>query len=493
VRTTITKSDWLISLACPAMAWHGLRADPVAPSEAEQFRMQQGQEIGGLARKLHPDGVIVPATAGKTPAQMTRECLADLHKQTFFEATVAVGPFVAKADILRRHDSAWHVLEVKSRFSDGERIQDLVNDIAYTVMVFRRAGLNVDRASLVLLSRDFRFGDGPDRLFETVDVTANVMKRVSDFEVTSDETARLLFQMTPPAPILVSACRECPFFDTKCLGAGISHTVLEIPGLHHKKLKRLSAEGIIDLAQLPADLELNENQQRTVNSALSGKPIIDHRLGKALATIPWPCHYLDFETVSTVLPLYKGHGCNQQVLTQFSVHRRETIDGEPEHRDYLADAGQDCQRDLAESLINALDGKGAVVVYSSFERNRIKALRDAFPDLAAPLSIILGRLVDLLFFITEFVSHPGFGGSYSIKTVLPALVPELSYRGLAIRDGDTAITRFARMARGEIRGDDIVPTRQQLLDYCKLDTLAMLRLHGVLQEMAVSAASGAAD
>jgi len=101
---------------------------------------------------------------------------------------------------------------------------------------------------------------------------------------------------------------------------------------------------------------------------------------------------------------------------------------------------------------------------------------------------ILGRLVDLLFFVTEFVSHPDFKGSYSIKKVLPVLVPELSYQGLAVRDGDTAITRFARMARGEIAGADVAPTRQQLLDYCKLDTLAMLRLHEAMRQLAVPAA-----
>jgi hypothetical protein len=169
MKDTIAKSDWLTALACPAMAWHGLRADPVPPSEADRFRMQQGQEIGALARKLHPGGVMIQAVAGKAPAQVTQETLADLGKETFFEATAAAAPFIAKADILRRHDGAWHVLEVKSRFADANHIDELVLDLAYTVMVFQRAGFRVNRASLVLLSRNFRFGDGPDRLFETVD------------------------------------------------------------------------------------------------------------------------------------------------------------------------------------------------------------------------------------------------------------------------------------------------------------------------------------
>src|SRR5262249_41473347 len=148
-------------------------------------------------------------------------------------------------------------------------------------------------------------------------------------------------------------CRECRFFDEKCLGVGMAHTVLEIPGLSQKKLKRLSSDGIIDLSRLPDDLGLNRQQQRARDAALAGKPIIGEGLSEVLAAIVWPCYYLDFETVATVLPLYPGHSCHQQVLTQFSLHRRDAIGAELEHREYLADSTKDCQRELAEALIAA--------------------------------------------------------------------------------------------------------------------------------------------
>jgi hypothetical protein len=482
MKETVAKANWLTAMACPAMAWHGLRAAATAPGEAGLFRMQQGQEIGALARQLHPDGILITRTNGKTSADTTLELLADGSKETFFEATVLAPPFITKADILRRMNGAWHVLEVKSRFSDG-KLDELVDDLAYTVMIFRRAGLPVARASLVLLSREFRFGGGPERLFAIVDTTADVMERAKEFDGAADAIAKMLFHDVEPQPALVSACRECDFFDEQCIGAGITHTVLEIPGLHHKKLKRLSAEGIIDLSLIPDDLELNERQQRARDAALSGNTIVDPGLAEALAGIVWPCHYLDFETVATFLPLYDGHGCHQQVLTQFSIHHRDAIGAEPRHSEYLADAAKDCQRELAEALVVALGDEGAIIVYSNFEKTRIKALRAAFPDLAAPLDAILARLVDLLSFVTDYVSHPEFRGSSSIKKVLPVLVPDLSYKGLAVGDGGTAITRFARMARKEITGGDIETTRGQLLDYCKLDTFAMLCLHETLHDM----------
>jgi len=484
VKETIAKYDWLTAQQCPAMAWRGLRAAPQTPDEAGLFRMEQGQEIGALARQLYADGILVARTPAKTSAQVTQDLIADGAKAIFFEATVLAAPFIAKADILRRQNEGWHVLEVKSSFADTGKIGELVDDLAYTVMVFRRAGLSIAAASLVLLSRGYRFGDDPERLFEIIDQTGDVMARVAEFEGAAAAQAAALFHDTPPAALLVSSCRDCDYFADRCLGKGIAHTVLEIPGLHYKKLKRLSAEGIIDLADAPDDLGLNDRQQRAKDSALSGSPFIAASLGKALSAILWPCHYLDFETVATVLPLYAGHACHQQVLTQFSIHHRDGVDGAARHSEYLADAAQDCQRELAEALIAALDVTGSIIVYSSFEKTRINALRDAFPDLSAPLEAILGRLVDLMSVVTDYVYHPDFRGSSSIKKVLPVLVPDLSYKDLAVGDGDTAITRFARMARGEITGADIEPTRRQLLDYCKLDTFAMVRLHEKLFDLA---------
>ncbi len=435
MKETISKFDWLTAQACLAMAWHALRTERTALSEADRFRMEQGQEIGALARKPYPGGILVASEGGLSTAEVTQALMGDAENETLFEATVRPGKFVAKADIIRRENFGWHVLEVKSSFSDTGNIEALLSDLAYTVMVFKRAGINVVRASLVLLSRNFRFGQGPEQLFEIVEATDDVMDIVAQFDADADTIVNALFDKKPPAAALASVCRDCPFFAKQCIGKGVPHTVLEIPGLHSKKLNKLSDEGIIDLSQIPEDLGLNDRQTRAVEATLSGKPWVDSVLRIALEATGWPCHYLDFETVATVLPLYEGNGCHQQVLTQFSIHYRESIEAEPRHTEYLADARRDCQRELAEALIAALKPEGSIIVYSSFEQTRIRALREAFPDLAAPLDAILGRLVDLLRIITEYVYYPDFKGSYSIKTVLPALVPDLSYKGLAIANG----------------------------------------------------------
>jgi predicted RecB family nuclease len=491
MKDTISKSDWLSAEQCLTMAWFRLRAKADAPTEADLFRMQQGQEIGALARELYPGGLMVRRAEGEDPAQLTRTAIENPANVTLFEATFRSGPFIARADILDRHGGGWHVLEVKSRFSDTGSMAALVDDLAYTVMVARRSGLDVTKSSLLLLSRNYRYGDSPGHLFEAVDKSTEVDDRIVEFERVADKVATAILGKRPPRPRLVPACRDCPFFGEHCLGAGIRHSVLEIPGLHHKKLKVLSEAGIIDMAKLPEDFELNERQERARSSALAGRIIVEPGLKRALKAITWPCHYLDFETVATVLPLYDGHGCHRQVLTQFSIHHRKHIDAEPAHSEYLADASRECERELANGLIDKLGGHGAILVYSNFEKTRLSALRDSFPDMAARLQSIIDRLIDLLSLIDKHVYHPEFRGSFSIKRVLPVLVDGLSYEDLDVKDGDTAIARFAGMARRRIRSADVALTRQQLLAYCKQDTLAMVKLHEALIALSHGKARGA--
>jgi len=133
--------------------------------------------------------------------------------------------------------------------------------------------------------------------------------------------------------------------------------------------------------------------------------------------------------------------------------------------------------------MHAVGGEGSILVYGNFEKTRLTALRSSCPDIEAELNALVNRLVDLCGIVTNNVYHPQFRGSFSIKAVLPALVPDLSYAGLAVADGDKAITRFARIARGEIAGVAVAETRDQLLEYCKLDTLGMVRLHEVTSDM----------
>ncbi|MEY2536427.1 MAG: hypothetical protein QOG67_167 [Verrucomicrobiota bacterium] len=484
MRQVLTKADWLAARGCVTQGWFQLREPSAAPTEAERFRMQQGFEVGLRARDLFPNGMFVGKKDGVVPAEVTHQLINMSEHDTFFEPTFVADPFIAKVDILRRDGTAWHVLEVKSSFPTSNRIEELVDDLTYTVFVLKRAGQQVAKASLVLLSHEFKLGQPMGQLFEIIDKTADVNERLVEIEPIADRMAASLLDTNRPKPRLISSCRECRFFTTKCIGYGLEHTVFEIPALHPKKLRLLSEGEIVDLSRVPDDLQLSDVQQRARCAALSGQVAVSTSLNKHLQGIQWPCHYLDFETVATVLPLYPGHGCHRQVLTQFSIHHRDGIDADLAHSEYLADASKDCEREVAEALLAALKNSGSIIVYSHFEKTRIEALIELFPDLAELLQAVVRRLCDLHTIVEDNAYHPKFRGSFSIKKVLPALVPGLSYADLRIGDGDTAIARFAAMANGGITGDAATRTREDLLEYCKRDTLAMVRLHEALHTLA---------
>jgi len=481
---SINKAVWLSATQCPKQAWHTMRVPPQPPSEAARFRMQQGQEIGEYARIFLGPGVLVQAEGNHDVYERT-QALTAADSHPLFEAAFRDGPLVAKADGLLRLEAGWHIVEVKSSFSDTNKMADLIDDLAYTVMVARRCGLDVRQASLLLLSRDYRHGDDVEDLFEFVDQTVAVDAVVAAYE---GQCAGLLAQLTddnPPPATLVKACKDCEFFEDTCLGDGVEHTVWELPRLGGAKLDRLSQAGVVSLLDAPADLNLTDTQARVLQSVRDNEIFIGPDLRNDLDQIRWPCHYLDFETVATVMPLYPGGSCHDQVLTQYSIHTSAGVGQEPTHREFLADAQQEQERELAEALIEALQGEGSVLVYSSFEKQRINALADRFDDLAKPLRHIVDRLVDLCAVISKNVYHPGFKGSFSIKKVLPVLVQGLGYDDLPVADGDTAIMQFAKMARGEITGQAADATRQALLDYCERDTIAMVRLHEALEALCV--------
>ena len=321
------------------------------------------------------------------------------------------------------------------------------------------------------------------QLFVPVDKTGEVDERAQVFEQQADALAAAVLADDPPPPTLNPACWGCNFFEASCLGRGRGHTVVELPRLHTARKGALCAQGVIDIADIPDDLQLNDMQQRARAAMESGEIAAETEgLAAALAAIEWPCHYLDFETVKTTLPLYDEYACHAQVLTQFSVHHRVNPDADPNHSEFLARAEESQERTLAEHLIPALGDHGGIIVYGNFEQQRIKELAARLPDLAQPLIATLDRLVDFEKIIKEHVYHPAFGGSFSLKKVVPALVPDVNYDDLEVSDGTAAIRLFARMARGQV--EDIEGARRDLLAYCKTDTLVMVRLHEVLAGMA---------
>jgi len=202
-----------------------------------------------------------------------------------------------------------------------------------------------------------------------------------------------------------------------------------------------------------------------------------------LETIVYPVHHLDFETFMPAVPKYTDTRPYQVIPTQWSNHI-EHPDGSLSHAEFLCRDERDPREDLAVTLLESLGREGSICVYSSYERSVIERLAEDFPSLRKNLKRIVARLWDLHVIIRDHYYHPAFEGSYSIKTVLPAVVPSLSYADLVIRDGGVAACEYSRMIFTVTDWIEKAQIQEALLRYCERDTLAMVELRRELRKRA---------
>lgn len=469
----INKEQFLATLFCPTYGWllrSGLTQEQLSP--AEKLRIEEGLEIHQRARGLFPGGIMVSGN-NEVSVRTTQQLLLDPNTTVIFEATFIYQDYVTKADVLIRDNSQWKIIEVKSNVNDDK---ELVDDLSYTTFVAQSAGLQISNCSLLLVSKDYRLGMSDENLFKEIDHTAKVLGRANEFRELSVEIAHTLSSSEKPAPELRWECKGCDIFE-QCCGENIENHIFDLPRISHTRFCQLKDMGVIIVEDIPGDFELSDSQTRVRQAVLSGKPIVDREgLRSALNSIVHPAYYLDFETVQTCIPLYENIAPYGQIPTQYSLHICRDIGEVVEHKEYLADPEHNCSRTLAERLLRDCGSEGSIVVYTSFEKTIINRLAESFPDLKDELEGLVRRLVDLHAILRRNYYHPGFHGSYSIKKVLPVVVPDMGYEGMVVDNGLDASALFANMAKGRYNREQASRVRESLLEYCGVDTMAMVRL-----------------
>jgi len=240
------------------------------------------------------------------------------------------------------------------------------------------------------------------------------------------------------------------------------------------------------IRDLPLDARLPLVTQRQVRAIKQGAMVIGPGLAEALAPFRAPLAFLDFETVQSAVPMWTGCRPWQQVPVQFSCHVLAD-DGVLRLYEWLADAADDPREPLARALIAACADARAVVSYwASFEKTRIAELAEALPQFAPDLLDINRRMLDLHPVVQDHLYHPDFLGSFSLKAVVPALIPALAYDDLEVKEGSEASALLARylFEPGRFTNDERAGLRRDLLAYCQRDTLVMVALLGRLYQLA---------
>jgi len=482
----LSKSRYTAGTQCHKLLWwkiHEPLAFELQPDKVLQDRFDQGRQVGELARTRFPGGVLIdlPHTAANERVALTQKLIA-AGAPAIFEATfIADNTFVA-VDVLLRENDGFRLIEAKATSSCKEEHWP---DAAIQVHVARRSGLTISAAEIMHLNKDFRHPDQGELLLRT-DVTAEIEPLLGKIGWEIDAQLRMLEGPLPDKPIGHNCFepRDCPFLK-RCWPDERDH-IMRLYNIGPKKGCDFIATGVNRIADLPATQRLNATQKRQIRAMQEQRVIVEPGLSQALAHLPRRLGFLDFETIQRAVPVWPGMAPWQQAPAQFSYHEANG-DGTYKHAEYLAEGPKDCRPELARLMVAATDHAEGVLTYSGFEKTRIRDLQKAVPELRAELEELEGKLIDLLPIVRENVYHPDFLGSFSLKEVLPALVPELTYSDLVIVDGLVASVEIARLlfVAGKIPKEEHDRVRQDLLNYCERDTWAMVKVLERLRELSV--------
>lgn len=485
----LSKSLYLRGLQCHKSLWL-YKNDPdmrTPPDEAKQAIFDMGTNVGILAQQLFPGGTVIEfdRSAFEQKVRQTQD-LISAGVDTIYEATFAHNEVIVMVDILHKGKKGWDLYEVKAS-TDKEKIV-YRNDIALQHYVVTESGLPLSSAALVLLNKEYiRQGelDIPN-LFAIEDFTETAVDQRDDV---IDNLGKMHTVLEGPCPDIdigphCSDPYECDLME-HCWKHIPEYSVFDISGLRSVKKFALYNSRIIKVTDVPRDFDMSDNQRLQVDAEINDTVIIDKEAIRSfLDELCYPRYYLDFETFMPAVPVFDGTMPYQQNVSQFSLHVQRTKGSDLEHHEYLMEAGSDDREELVEKLTGLIPEDACVIVYNkTFERSRIKEMAELFPGYKTKLLNINENMIDLMVpFQKKFYYTKELNGSYSIKYVLPALVPDLSYEGMVIGDGGAAMRAYEALPFIDDK-EKVEQIKKDLLEYCKLDTLGMVKIVEKLEGM----------
>jgi hypothetical protein len=447
------------------------------PTDEREALLATGNAVGDIARRLYGPGHLVSFERGlRAAVETTRRLVAAGGREPIFEATFEHGGVSVRIDVLDRSEPQPKLVEVKSSARVKEHHLD---DCAIQAWALARNGLAPRAVAVATVDPAFVYPGGgayAGLLVET-DVTKDVRERLERIDALVVAARATLAGLDEPAVAVGTHCGapyECVFYE-HCAPPVGRYPVLGLGG-SREKLYELLHSGYNDLRDVPEHALANERQRLIWRQSRSEQPYVGAELRAFVRELAFPRHYLDFETVNPAVPIFAGTRPFEALPFQWSCHV-ETSRGRLEHAEFLDLGAEPPMRRLAEHLLQALGTAGPIVVYTPYERRVIVDLAARFPDLAAPLAALRERIVDLHPPTRRHYYHPAMQGSWSIKAVLPTVAPDLSYAALGeVRDGFAAQRAYFEAVDPRTTETRRAALRQGLLDYCRQDTLALVRL-----------------
>ena len=482
----LSKSRFLAGLQCHLRLWYQCYERELIPEVplSRQAIFDTGHEVGKLATRLYPGGVLIEEDHlhHEAAVRSTLEAMQNPDVKSIFEAAFLYDSVRIRVDILERlKTDEWNLVEVKSSTS----VKDVYfPDVAVQYYVLAGCGLKINRAGILHINNQYVY-DGQnldlESLFSFNDLTDPTTAMQPEISGQLEKLKGMLAAEGAPIILPSKHCHKpysCEFWD-HCTSDMPEFWVYDINGIGQEKLDELIQLGIQHIRDIPDSFPLSQIQNRIRTCVMTQQEFISDQLKAELNDVESPVHFLDFETISPAIPRYAGTRPYQTIPFQWSDHILSG-DGKLDHLEYLCNEDKDPRKEFTQTLIDALGTEGSVVIYTSYETGVLNALIAHFPQYADKLQAIIDRFVDLYAIIRRNYYHPKFYGSFSLKYVLPALVPQMSYDKLSIQDGMQASLEYLRMIDPATPESEKARIRADLLTYCGQDTMAMVKIRDKL-------------
>lgn len=489
---TITKSHYTAGVQCHKRFYLLAKAPEQAtpPSEDLQLRFSQGQSIGAMARQRFDGGALISASGSaiNKAISQTAEHISKSDVPAIFEGAFIYQNLLIRVDILKNNfDGTWDLIEVKST---TEPKDEHLDDVAFQLFVLRGAGIKVRNVVLSHINNRVTYPN-LEEFFLNQDFTEAAEAALSGVAIKIKMLISAYEQSEAPE---VRIGRQCstPYaceFKNKCWAEVPKGSTLELYNYRKRKPTKfeLYHEGPKFLSEIKNEVQLTEFQQIQVLASKTDEPIVNRDgLTQFLSQVQYPIYYFDFETIAPAIPCLTGMRPYQRIPVQFSCHVQRSPHGRLEHHEFLASGtpGIDPRRECVQAMIDVFTESGTVIAYhDDFERSLIRELAESFPEARDFLLGLEKRFWDLEDAFHQFFYHRDFGGSVSIKKVLPFFAPEMKYDKLAVKNGGQAQAQLFKLFGSGLSDFQREEIRRDLLTYCAQDSMAMVVIHQKLLEI----------
>jgi hypothetical protein len=489
----ISKSEYMLFLKHPAWLWIKKHAKHLMPSvdESLQARFDEGHSFEPLVESLYPNLIRLGFNSYSEYLDMPNKT-----SETWENGAVVVsqgryetGYITCISDIVRRDGDKFVLTEIKSS-SSAKKEHEL--DLAFQKVVLEGAGYPINRCEVAHVNSSYvRKGDiSPRELIRFTDITQEVEELIDGTKRRIEKAIHVATanDMPDPSPdqAKLKSYKDWLSVREKLSPPLPPNSIHYLPSMDAAKSSKLAKEGIATIDEIKDWTVLKPSTQKYLAAKAEGiRTVEKDKIKTFLSEITYPVYYFDYESSQSLIPPWDGTRPYQQVPFQYSLHILRDPNGPVEHRGYLHSDISNPMPGLIDSLKEHIGNEGSILVwYESYEKSRNKEMAKTYPESADFLTSLNDRIIDLMKpFSQGMIRDEAFLGSSSIKKVLPALFPNMTYDNLGIQEGETAARKWKEITLGDVSEAERQKVYSDLIEYCRLDTFAMVEIHATLRAL----------